>query len=51
MIENNSVKVNLSNSQLRKLKLGTKHSSEKVLRLSSKMIGYFNDKMNFPHKL
>ena len=49
MIQYNSLKVKLSNSQLNKLKSAIKNKSEVVLRLSSDMIG--DDETNFPHKL
>ena len=37
--------VKLSNSQLNKLKPTTSNSKEVILRLSSNMIGYFNEKL------
>ena len=49
MTQYNSLNVNLSNSQLKKLKCATKNKSEVVLRLSSNMIG--NNETNFPHEL
>ena len=49
MIKYNSFNVNLSNSQLNKLKSAIKNETEVVLRLSSNMIG--DDETNFPHKL
>ena len=49
MTQYNSLNVELSNSQLNKLKSAIKNESEVVLRLSSKMIG--NDEANFLHKL
>ena len=50
MTQCNSLNVNLSNSQLNKLKSAViKNKTEVVLRLSSNMIG--DDETNFPHKL
>ena len=43
--------VNLSNSQLTKLKSAIKNETHVVLRLSLNMIGYSDDETNFPHKL
>ena len=51
MTQYNSLNVNLSNSQLNKLKSALKNETEVVLRLSSNMIGNSDDKTNFPHKL
>ena len=45
MTQYNSLKVQPSNSQLRKLKTFA------VLRLSSNLIGNYDDETNFPHKL
>ena len=39
------------NSQLNKLKSGTKNGTEVTLNLSSNAIGDSNDETNFPHKL
>ena len=47
----NSLNVKLSNSQLDKLKSAMKNKSEVVWRLSSTMIGNYNNKTNFPHEL
>ena len=41
--------VNLSNSQLIKLKSAIKNETEVVLRISSNMVG--DDETNFPYKL
>ena len=41
----------LSNSQLNKLKSGTKNGTEVTLNLSSNLIGNFNDETNFLHKI
>ena len=49
MTQYNSLNVELSNSQLKKLKFAIKNETEVVLRLSSNMIG--DDESNFPHKL
>ena len=50
MTQCNSLNVNLSNSQLNKLKSAViKNKTEVVLRLSSNMI--CDDQTNFPHKL
>ena len=47
----NSLNVKLLNSQLSNLKSAIKNETELVLRLSSNMIGNFNDEIIFPHKL
>ena len=49
MTQCNSLNVNLSNSQLNKLKSAIKNESGVVLRLSSSIIG--DDESNFPNKL
>ena len=49
MTQYNSLNVNLSNSQLKKLKFEKKNEIGVVLRLSSNTIG--DDETNFPHKL
>ena len=49
MTKHNSLNVELSNSQINKLKSAIKHESEVVLRLSSNMVG--DNGTNFPHKL
>ena len=51
MTQYNTLNVKLSNSQLNKLKSVTKNETEVVLRLSSNMVGNFNDETNFIHKL
>ena len=51
MTQYNSLNVNLSNSQLNKIKSPIKNETEVILRLSSNMIGDYNDETNFPHKL
>ena len=49
MTQYNCLKVNLSNSQLNKLKSAIKKGIKLVLRLSSNIIG--DDEINLPHKL
>ena len=49
MTQYNSLNVNLSNSQLNKLKSAIKIETRIVLRLSSNMVG--DDETNFPHKV
>ena len=49
MTQYNSLNVNLSNSQLSKLKSAIKN--EVVLRLSSNMVCNSNDNTNFSHEL
>ena len=51
MIQDNSLNVKQSNSQLNKLKSATKNETDVILRLSSNMIGNSDDETNFPHKL
>ena len=51
MTQYNRLNVKLSNSQLNKLKFSIKNETEVVIRLSPTMIGYSNDKANFPHEL
>ena len=51
MTQYNTLKVKLSNSQLNKLKSGIKNGTGITLKLSSNVIGGFNDDNNFPHKL
>ena len=41
----------MSNSQLDKLKFGIKNGTEVTLKLLSNVVGDYNDKNNFPHKL
>ena len=50
MTQYNTLNVKLSNSQLTKLKSGTKNGTEVTLKLSSNVVDAFNDKNNFPHK-
>ena len=51
MTQYNNVNLKLSNSKLRKLKLGIKNGTEVTLNRSSNVIGDSNDKTNFLHKL
>ena len=51
MNQYNILNLNLSNSQLNKLKSAIKNETEVVLRLSSNMIGNSDDETNFPHEL
>ena len=49
MTQYNTLNVKLSNSQLTKLKSGTKNGTEVTLKLSSNVVDAFNDKNNFLH--
>ena len=51
MIQDNSLNVKLSNSQLNKLKSSIKNETDVALRILSNMVGNSNDKTNFPHEL
>ena len=51
MTQYNSLNVQLSNSQVNKLKSAIKNETEVVLRLSSNMISNSDDEINFPHEL
>ena len=51
MVQDDSLNVKLSNSQLDKLKSAVKNKIEVVLRLSSTMIGNSDDETNSPHEL
>ena len=51
MTQHNTLNVKLSNSQLNRLKLGIKNSSEVTSNLSSNVIGDSNYETKFPHKL
>ena len=51
MIQYNVLSVELSNSQVNKLKPGPKNCTEVTLNLSSNVIGNSNDETNFLHKL
>ena len=51
MTQYNSLNVNLSKSQLTKLKLAIKSETEVVLRLSLNMVANSGGETNFPHIL
>ena len=51
MTQYNSLNVNLSNSQLNKLKSTINNELKVVLRLSSNLIGNSDDKINFSQEL
>ena len=51
MTQYNSLNVQLSNSQLSKLKSAIKNENDVVFRITSNMVGYLNDNTNFPHEL
>ena len=51
MTQYNTLNVELSNSQLNKLKSAIKNGTRVTLDLSSNIIGDSNDENNFPHKL
>ena len=51
MTEYKTLNIDLSNSQLNKLKSGIKSSTEVTLKLSSNVVGDSNNENNFPHKL
>ena len=51
MAKYNILNVELSNSQLSKLKSGIKHVTQVTLKLSSNVVRDSNDETNFPHKL
>ena len=51
MTQYNILNVKLSNSQLNKLKSGIKNGTEVTFKLSSNVVGGFNNKNNFPRKL
>ena len=50
MTQYNILNVELSDSQLHKLKSVVKNGIEEVLKLSSNVLGDSNDEDNFPHK-
>ena len=50
MTQYNSLNVKFSNSQLNKLKSTIKNETEVTLKLSSNVVGDFNDENKFPHK-
>ena len=49
MTQYNTLNVQLSNSQLKKLKSGIKYAPEVTLNLSSNLIRNSNDETNFLH--
>ena len=51
MTQYKTLNVNLSNSQVNKLKPGRKNGTEVTLNLSSNMTVDYNDKSNFPIRL
>ena len=51
MMQYNRVNIQLSTSQLNKLKSARKNENDVVIRLFLNMIGDSNDKGNFPHEL
>ena len=51
MTQYNTLNIKLSNSQHNKLKSGIKNDTEVFLKISSNVVGDFNDENNFPHKL
>ena len=51
MAQYKSLNVKLSDSQSNKLKSAIKDKIEVILRLSSNMVGYSDDKISFPHEL
>ena len=51
MTQYNTLNVKLSNSQLHKLKLGTKNGTEVTLKISSNVVEDSNIENNCPHKL
>ena len=51
MTQYSNLNVNLSNSQLSKLKPSIKNETDVVLKISSSMVGNSNDNINFPHEL
>ena len=51
MTPSNTLNLKFSNSQLKKLKSGTKNGTQVTLKLSSNEAGDSNDETNFPNKL
>ena len=51
MTQYNTLNVKLSNSQLNKLKSGTKNGTEVTLKVSSNFVSDSNDENNFAYKL
>ena len=50
MTQYNTLNVKLAHSQLSELKSRIKNGTGVTLNFSSNMVGYSNDKTNFPHK-
>ena len=50
MTQHNTLNVNLSNSQLNRIKSASKNETNVTLNLSSNLIGSSDDETNFPHK-
>ena len=51
MTQYNILNLKLSNSQINKLKSGTKNGTEVTLKLSSNVVGDSNHENNFPHNM
>ena len=51
MTQYETLNIELSCSQLNKLKSGIENGTEVTLILSSNVVGSSNDETNFPHKL
>ena len=51
MTQYNTLNVQLSNSQLNKLKSGIKNGTEVTLKLLSNVVGDSNNETNFLHRL
>ena len=51
MTQYNTVNVNLSNSQINRLKSGIRNGTEVTLKISSNVVGDSNDENNFRHRL
>ena len=51
MTQYNTLNLKLFHSQLHKLKSGITNGTHLTLKLSSNIVGSFNDENNFPHKL
>ena len=49
MNQYNTLNVNLSNSQLNKLKSGTKTNAAVTVKITSNVIGDSNDENSYPH--
>ena len=49
MTKYNILNIELSNSQLNKIKSGIKYGTEVTLKLPSNAVGDSNDENNFPH--